>query len=112
MSEINVGEYIRPFDEIEKVTSIDNDFFIRTDKCNIYYPSIVEITKHSPNIIDLIEEGDYVNGHKIFKFKIETNNYGYKYLSFYDLDRECAIFEREIKSIVTKERFKESEYKV
>lgn len=63
--------------------------FVRTDKGIIYkYTQTIKkdiqlqdfincndgkITKHSKNLIDLIEEGDYVNGYKITKIIIETN---------------------------------------
>ena len=61
-----------------------------------------EIIKHSYNIIDLIEVGDYVNGfyviNKPFNQRIHTE--------FDD------FFEEDIKSIVTKEQFSQMEYKV
>ena len=67
------------------------------------------IIKSSPNIIDLIEVGDYVNGREVrevydlgfgkcFCFK---NEYGRHYDKTY-----------KIKSIVTKEQFESMEYKV
>ena len=66
------------------------------------------IIKSSPNIIDLIEVGDYVNGHKVFKkeeYQIRVE------------DREntwgvAILDETDIKSIVTKEQFKDIEYEV
>ena len=59
------------------------------------------IIKSSPNIIDLIEVGDYVNGNKV----IDINGIIYvKDVGF--------IEEIEIKSIVTKEQFESMEYKV
>lgn len=73
-----------------------------------------EIIKASNNIIDLIEEGDYVNGYKVLyilkRFKIlvdkpELNTYdGNYYLKQFTND--------EIKSIVTKEVFKANEYRM
>lgn len=122
---IQVGEYVRTKEGyigklIQIIPNVLNYYVIDT-KIKVRNDGMPETYlylrdgygfKHSFNIIDLIEVGDYVNGHKISEFKIETNNYGYKYLVFYDFDRKCAIFERDIKSIVTKERFKESEYKV
>ena len=73
-----------------------------------------EIIKHSKNIIDLIEEGDYVNGNEI---ALEAPNpdplcdpiYGY----FDRYGELVGIIENEdIKSIVTKEKFKSVEYEV
>ena len=60
-----------------------------------------EIVKHSPNIIDLIEENDYVNGNKV----VSINGVLY-------VRDEGALSEIEIKSIVTKEQFNSVMYKV
>ena len=133
MSEIKVGEYVRTFNgNIFKIIGgnsddydIDIDYWKLeateeswiegmeyNDNEYFFYEKYKNIKKHSFNIIDLIEEGDYVNGHKIPKFKIEINEYGNRYLFFYSFDKQCAIFEKDIKSIVTKERFEESEYRI
>ena len=67
MEEIQVGEYIRtPYHKIEKVIKIikvDDYTCISTDK-NAYDLQwlINNNVKHSKNIIDLIEVGDFVNG--------------------------------------------------
>lgn len=56
--------------------------------------------KSSPNIIDLIEVGDYVNGNKV------TDINGIIYV------KDVGFLEEiEIKSIVTKEQFEAMEYK-
>ena len=81
--------------------------------------SINEIIKSSPNIIDLIEVGDYVNGSKVVDINIigkdkekwvwveqmedTDNKYGDDYVG-YNNDQ--------IKSIVTKEQFESMEYKL
>lgn len=66
-----------------------------------------KILKHSKNIIDLIEEGDYVNGEKVI---------GKGALScipqYYDDETNDIVYFDEIKSIVTKEMFSSVEYKV
>ncbi len=64
-----------------------------------------EIVKHSKNIIDLIEVGDYVNGEKI---KTITND---RHLL---LDRNVYLLDkyREIKTILTKEQYEANCYKV
>ena len=76
-------------------------------RCHYKYDNIV---KHSKNIIDLIEKGDYV--------KVESE--GYEITGIVDLTiPPLKIFidgeeylEDEIKSIVTKESLKNVEYKV
>lgn len=118
MEEIKVGEYIRTDKGIiDKVIQIVNEgsgvrFLGETleDTIIITNGDILserrinkrEIEKHSLNIIDLIEVGDYVNGEKVIDTwnsnRIETHK------SNFD--------EEEIKSIVTKEQFSNIEYRL
>ena len=65
-----------------------------------------KIIKSSPNIIDLIEVGDYVNG-RIVDDYIYLDKLGL--IGLTELEKEDEKF---IKSIVTKERFSQMEYKV
>ena len=104
---IEVGEYVRSnLGTIGKITKIEDSKFLYENKCLICF--ISNVVKHSKNIIDLIEEGDYVNGCKVACVKyddiLETKRvYLYNENSFYDY---------EIKSVVTKEQFSSIEYKV
>lgn len=109
MEEINVGEYVRTNFGICKVTDcvfdadgvplwyLDKPFFLREDI----------VIKHSFNIIDLIEVGDYVNGKYVFDV---FEKCGKKYLridclfSFYS--------EVEIVDVVTYEQFNTIKYEV
>lgn len=61
-----------------------------------------EVIKSSPKIIDLIEVGDYVNG-RIVEW------IGDNFVAFGKLD---YAYEKDIKSIVTKQCFESMEYKV
>ena len=61
-----------------------------------------EIIKSSPNIIDLIEVGDYVNGYEVTS-KDQFLGFG---------NHDWYMTNDEIKSIVTKEQFKNIEYEV
>ena len=58
--------------------------------------------KFSPNIIDLIEEGDYVNGYEVTS-KDQFLGFG---------NHDWYMTNDEIKSIVTHEQFSAMEYKV
>ena len=113
MEKIKVGEFVRTkYGEIGIVTKVEPRLMWRKRK----NPSLLEfneITKHSPNIIDLIEKGDYINGLLIWKdFKIEENQITkQKYIDFDTLNHDVT-YEFEIKSIVTKEQFKSMEYGV
>ena len=64
------------------------------------------IIKSSPNIIDLIEVGDYVNGYKVLKNFLED---GGNIILFEN--GLCATNE-DIKSILTKEQFESMEYRL
>lgn len=118
--EIKVGEYIRtPYFTIEKVEKIN-----KAEK-NIYEDIVItdtsayglswlkkHKTKHSPNLIDLIEEGDYVNGHRIVnEIYGEDDNELYFEIEG-GFNKADYISEKDIKSIVTKEQFKSVEYEV
>jgi hypothetical protein len=69
-----------------------------------------EIIKSSPNIIDLIEVGDYVNGQLVTSAEEVVKNDD-RYIGFGNYDYYLSKNE-EIKSIVTKEQFKQIEYKI
>ena len=61
-----------------------------------------EIIKSSPNIIDILEVGDYVNGYEVTS-KDQFLGFG---------NHDWYMTNDEIKSIVTKEQFKNIEYEV
>ena len=68
-----------------------------------------EIIKHSSNIIDLIEVGDYVNGKKVISKWEEPDWREY----FIKLDGEETVpTMRNIESIVTNEQFESMKYHV
>lgn len=88
--EIEVGEYVRTREgTIYQVYDLEDYGFI-IDR------GMDWIVKHSKDIIDLIEEGDYVNG-KLIKMNYETGR---------------LSIPKDIKSIVTKEMFKSVEFEV
>lgn len=68
-----------------------------------------EIVKSSPNIIDILEVGDYVNGLKVIQMYSPEG----KYTLWIKLSDNTFIDNSEdIKSITTKEQFKNIEYEV
>lgn len=94
-----------------------NGFFI--DKEEVNYIERKDILKASFNIIDLIEEGDYVNSEKVLRTNCK--------LEYVDDDSETGVnevdngleletgwiyFEYEVQSIVTKEQFESIEYRI
>ena len=108
-----IGKILEDEDIGENGVYIDTTFLDDyADETN--FVKYEDIKKHSFNIIDLIEEGDYVNGNEI---ALEAPNpdplcdpiYGY----FDRYGELVGIIENEdIKSIVTKEQFKSVEYEV
>lgn len=137
MEEIEVGDYVRTVDGvianvdyIEKIEYISKHKVEKTycfDK-TIYYEYedaiyfLLEdeldkyITKHSPNIIDLIEVGDYVNGYKVIDV-MEDMQTGELHLEmpmdYTNQEKgDCTIYNKNIKSIVTKEQFQNVQYTI
>ena len=112
---MNIGDYIRSKYGIAKIIKETNDGYwcdgriifsssYTSAKQNYLRKSSIKQynIKSSPNIIDLIEVGDYVNGCPVLhKEKNEL---------------VCGLLlrykEENIESIVTKEQFKSMEYKV
>lgn len=102
MSEIEVGDYVRTKNgEIHKVIEIKENRYITNFADYFYYRYDnnmggfkSNIANHSKQLIDLIEVGDFVNGHRIF-CKIHGE-----------------IGEKDIKTILTKEIYMANCYKV
>lgn len=122
MEEIKVGDFIRTTDGyIRKIDNINTDKNIITRRgkyiLDIPYKnsqSVAEskIVKHSPNIIDLIEEGDYVNGVEVVDLDDGRHLKFANDVSFVDVGistyRDGHV--EGIKSIVTKEQFNQMKY--
>jgi hypothetical protein len=117
---IEVGEYVRTKDGIiAKVTYVDGlmidcdeDVFDLKNLAMMEIPieyAEEYIIKHSFNIIDLIEEGDYVNGYKVKE--INKKRIGFQ-SSHNSISYEYWEDNYDIKSIVTKEQFASMKYKV
>lgn len=70
-----------------------------------------DIIKSSPNIIDLIEEDDFINGCRITELISKKKGF---INCMVDSDYEfiTTITNKEIKRVVTKEQFERMEYKI
>ena len=73
------------------------------------------IVKHSKQLIDLIQVGDYVNGYRVIN--AINNKESYPSGKCVDIDSskdssECTLWEEDIKTILTKEQFEANCYKV
>lgn len=76
-----------------------------TNEIDTHFGDEKTIKKSSPNIIDLIEEGDYVNGVYIDIIEKEQKRVSSSYG-----DEDVAFYNEDIKSIVTKEQFEAMQY--
>lgn len=119
IEDIKSGEYVRTnsgriyklgyYNEEEKrwIVVTDEDWFP-------VYTS--EIIKNSEEIIDLVEKGDYVNGYRVVEIMedMKTGEIHLEMTSDYTNQEkgDCTIYNKDIKSIITKEQIKEIEYKV
>lgn len=114
--EIKEGEYVRlKYGYIGYIENI-NDFrepsrkyAVNIQRKDLVFVGEEYVLKHSNNIIDLIEVGDYVNGYLINY--IPTNEKAIYHDAADCEDVRCFTNET-IKSIVTKEAFSFIEYKL
>ena len=107
MREIEVGEYVRTFNGLigQVVQITDYGYAIRIYNGAEYVVRAV-IKKHSKNLIELIEVGDYVNGKRIHKID-KGQNYCYLYYG------NCkTLVDYQIKTILTHEQYEQNCYKI
>ena len=110
---IEIGKYVRTKKgEIMKVTGTpveqDDIATYQTDKgwCELGY----NIIKHSKNIVDLIESGDFVNGERVIETLVTTNRDGSKlHLIRFPTD---VITDNNVKEILTHEQYKRNCYRL
>lgn len=130
MEEIKEGDYIRTIKgNICKVLRVREKHRFMTssghpsvtperyfvDNNKQYSISKPYVKKHSKNIIDLIEVGDYVNGEKVEKITEPSlaNDYNRRiYCNECEGLYKAILCNKDIKTIVTKEQFENMEYKV
>ena len=110
MEDIKIGEYVRTEDgEIYKYVGVSehlgenmNDY----ERDGELYQLIGDIAKHSNNILDIIEEGDFVNGYIVGEITIK------KELEIEEIYTEgCGtIRKKDIEEILTKEKYIANRY--
>ena len=117
---IEVNEYVRTKDGhiakyIEKLVKDEDvsdgmlfDGYIYEKHKHIRYSFLKEIiVKHSKQLIDLVEVGDYVNGHLVEEVRISCFD-----SSIFVHEYEIELREEDIKTILTKEQYLANCYKV
>ena len=98
--EISIGEYVRTDKGI--ITKAQEHFIDGLLNGKSIFGKAV---KHSKNIIDLIQEGDYVNGVRILDITGD-----YIHTAEWDCCRERL--RKKLKSIITKEQIKQIEFRI
>jgi hypothetical protein len=102
--EIKVGEYVRT----------KKGKIFKYGKGRAYLGKDNEIVNHSKNIIDLIEEGDYVNEQKVLCLKKNNDNcrddIGTSYIE--GIDIYLGYDESDIKTILTHEQYERTCYRL
>lgn len=119
---MKIGDYVKTKSGyICKIINI-NDFREPSMKYGVEVSSISDVVfmgdediiKSSPNIIDLIEVGDYVNGYRVIeatpndKRKKQQITIGVDYQEY----GEDYLENKDIKSVITKGQFESMEYKL
>lgn len=121
MEEIKVGEFVRTIKHgIKRIDTIFKNktvnkygYEIGSEWDGKLYSTIktTEILKHSFNIIDLIEVGDYVNGCEVMGIYIPRDIWEPIQINIDSITIRYFIKD-EIKTIVTHEQFKNIEYRL
>lgn len=126
--EIKVGDYIRTkhgyiikVDERTVIFNLSDDKkeYVDIESTKYGFCFEEEIKKHSPNIIDLVEVGDYVNGKKIesiLELSVIAENVLEKILCFetdFPIEQGLRCYHNnDIKTILTHELYEANCYKV
>lgn len=126
MEDIRVGEFVRTKHQgIKRIDWINENAPINRYKYKTgesdwdgeWYGTIktTDITKHSFNIIDLIEVGDFVNGKRVFATDNRINDNGEKVILTENYDEwtdDGVIANKDIKEILTKEQYNSNCYRL
>ena len=113
--EIEVNEYVRlEYGKIDKVKN--NDYYMQQYiECEEGLYPRENIVRHSKNIIDLVEVGDYVNGREVKHIAMFEGFPDYPKLIFVDethLIPDDTCENDEIQTILTRESYMANCYKV
>lgn len=119
MEDIEIGKYVRTEKGyIGKIIQKENDYidgkFKNISVClsSLKRGDIVgKVIKHSKNIIDLIKEGDYINGAEVLGIYIPRDAWDTVEIRLNDRYTNFIIPDQ-IKTILTKEQYERNCYKL
>ena len=106
---IEVRNLIRINGIIGRVEQIGNSLFWLEDGSS--YSLSDKAVKYSKNIIDLIEVGDYVNGHKII-MDLKQSRKHYITIDCFVTAKDYTFEENEIQTILSKQQYMQNCYKI
>lgn len=118
---IEVGDFVRIKSGIAKVLEVKtvqpkmygkHDVAYLIDKCPRMYITETEFIKHSKNLIDLIEVGDFVNGILVTGKESTLLYTEIKGIDNSDYYIPFSQYGENIKSVLTHEQYTQKSYKV
>lgn len=121
---IEIGEYVRLARNqgINKIIDKKGErYFLEVNIANKYgyitnflyeFELKKEIIKHNKQLIDLIENGDFVNGHKVKAIYLDGATKYIKLDNAYKNGQGTRTYEENIETILTKESYMANCYKV
>ena len=129
MSKLKVGDYVRTkrgnickviyigesssyITRSGRKVSYKERYYLDGNRISITSPYI---KSHSPNLIDLIEVGDFVNGKRVIATENRINDNGEKVILIENYDEwtdNGIVSNKDIKIILTKEQYEQNCYKV
>lgn len=116
---IEVGEYVRINNDfrlialgIGKVITINQDTIYVKNNFELPFAFKLEnIAKHSKNLIDLIEIGDYVNGNEVIDKYLFAGEKTVLETTGNETNAKC-LCENDIRTILTHEQYEQNCYKL
>lgn len=111
---LEVGMYVRTKDGIiDKILKLNKSYVKGvSQKDELYAYDIDKIVKASYNIIDILEEEDYVNGYKIKYIDDCKGAMREFYYDYENPNEDVGHWQEEIKSVITHEQMEQMTYKV
>ncbi len=111
---IEVGEYIKDKEgnitKICNILNLDRDMYLYVGEDGFQY-SDNAIVRHSKQLIDLMEVGDFVNGHKVKAIYLNGATKYIKLDNAYKDGQGTRTYEENIETILTKELYEANCYK-
>ena len=112
---MKVGDYVRTKDgRIGKISNLTVDYSSELILCEENFIPFAkhQIIKSSPNIIDLIEVGDYVNEYYVEDITNTGEELVLHIITGSNYFQSPFLYNEDIKSVLTHEQFEAMKYKV